>query len=101
MSVTKAFEKPEEMTSLGGPRTRQTLIEAAAKALSALPAEDLIGIAASDTAQFVQTVRRTYRANGFNFTDSDIRTIHELVRGYAAIHINAHSGTLQPKVSIS
>lgn len=97
----KAFEQPEEMTSLGGPRTRQTLIEAAAKALSALTAEDLIGIAASDTAQFVQTVRKTYRANGFNFTDSDIRTIHELVRGYAAIHINAHPGTLKPKVTVS
>lgn len=92
----KAFEKPQEMTDLGGPKTRQTLIEAAAKALSALPAEILVGIASSETANFVQTVRKTYRASGFNFTDSDIRTIHELVRGYAAIHINSHPGSLKP-----
>lgn len=78
---------PNDRDPLAGPRTRQVLIEAAAKAISSLPGDVLLGIASSDTARFVQSSRQTYKTAGFNFTDADLREIHELVRGYASIHL--------------
>jgi hypothetical protein len=64
----------------GAKALRAQLIRAAAEALL-LDEDAAVGIASSETAAFVQTSRQPYRAAGFNFTDTDLRYIHETVRG--------------------
>lgn len=59
--------------------SRAYFIKAAALALMLDP-QTGINIAGVSTAAFVQTVRKTYRANGFNFKDDDLREIHRQVR---------------------
>lgn len=58
---------------------RDVLIRGAAEALMADP-EVGKAIAGVRTANFVQTARQAYKAQGFNFTDDDLRDIHEMLR---------------------
>lgn len=61
------------------PDPKQELIKAAVSAL--LAQKDVIGlIAEMSTGTFVQRARGPYRANGFDFTDDDIRNIHDGLR---------------------
>jgi hypothetical protein len=39
-----------------------------------------VNLAGVTTAKFVQTARQAYRTEGFNFSDADIRWIHNRVR---------------------
>jgi hypothetical protein len=61
------------------PNSRQQLIRAAALGLL-IDEKTGIEIAGVQTANFVQTVRKSYRASGFNFSDADIREIHHTLR---------------------
>jgi hypothetical protein len=61
------------------PNSRAQLIRAAALGLL-VDEKTGIAIAGVKTADFVQTVRKTYRSVGFNFSDDDIREIHHTLR---------------------
>lgn len=77
--------------------SRPMMIRSAAKALAQLPMADAVGIASSSTANFVATTRKTWKAQGFNFTDTDIREIHEVFQAMLSERINREG--LGPKVS--
>ena len=58
---------------------RRALIDAAAKVF--LQDDQLaINIAGVTTASFVQTTRPIYKMNGFNFSDDDLREVHNRLR---------------------
>ncbi len=74
---------------VGGPLTRQALVFSAAKALMSLPDDELVGMASSSTAKFVQCVRPIYKGAGFNFDDNDLRNIHGFVQRFAKVKVDA------------
>ena len=60
---------------------RAQLIRAAAEAILLQGDDIAVSVAATDTAKFVRAVRKTYKAEGFNFSDDDLREIQLAVRG--------------------
>lgn len=58
---------------------RRMLVVAAANALALGPnlAQELAGV---DTVKFIESVRHIYKAQGFNFTDTDLREIQHVLR---------------------
>ncbi len=58
---------------------RTQLIEAAAQALC-FDEKPGTAIAGVRTAAFVQSARKAFKGNGFNFTDTDLRLIHDRLR---------------------
>lgn len=71
---------PRASQTVGGAElSRKPMIEAAAKALTLDPTTAPF-IAAAEPSAFVQTVRKTFKAHGFNFTDDDLREIHQTLR---------------------
>lgn len=63
--------------------TRSALLRAGAWALLQVPSM-AISLAGVDTVKFVNTARKSFRAAGFNFTDSDLRDMHYLLREQVA-----------------
>ena len=62
---------------------RQDLIRAAA--LTFLQDEQLaVNLAGVTTDKFVQSARKAYRTAGFNFSDSDVREVHNELRSLVA-----------------
>lgn len=58
---------------------RDILIRGAAEALMS-EQETAKSMAGCKTARFVQTARPIYKSIGFDFTDTDLRDIHEMLR---------------------
>lgn len=67
----REIDGPEDMT----PGSKPYFIMAAAQSLL-LNAQVGIEIAGVSTSAFVHTTRQIWKANGFNFSDTDIREVH-------------------------
>ncbi len=67
---------------IADPTDKKQLIYAAAKALAGLPTDVFIGIASAQTSKFVQIARRIYKQQDYDyqFSDDDLRSIHDCVR---------------------
>lgn len=73
MSGTRLDTPKDQLTE------RDILIRGAAEALMSEPQTGR-EMAGCNTAKFVQTCRPIYRSQGFDFSDEDIRDIHEMLR---------------------
>lgn len=58
--------------------TRDVILRGAAETL--MQNDTAKAIAGCQTAKFVQAARASYLADGFDFSDEDLRTIHECLR---------------------
>ena len=56
------------------------VLRAAAEAIMVQGETVAMAVAGTEPAKFVQSFRQTYKTEGFNFSDDDLRTIHETVR---------------------
>lgn len=63
--------------------TRSALVRAGAWALLQVPSV-AIALAGIDTVKFVNSARKSFRAAGFNFSDSDLRDMHYMIREQVA-----------------